>query len=98
MGKMCTVFSAGGVLHIALELKIYVNLSFADRLWSVITLTIGLKAIPDLLDTNSTHTHGYRIFLHHRTGVVDIWKQSWVEGGVRPAVPEQAVCPVGGED
>ena len=34
----------------------------------MITLTIGLKTIPDLLDTNSTHTDGYRIFLHHRTG------------------------------
>ena len=52
---MHTIFSAGGVLHIELGLKIRV-MSFADWLWSVITLTIGLKTIPDLLDTNSTHT------------------------------------------
>ena len=31
-------------------------MSFADWLWSVIAWTLGLKTIPDLLDTNSTHT------------------------------------------
>ena len=30
-------------------------MSFADWLWSVISLALGLKTIPDLLDTNSTH-------------------------------------------
>ena len=30
-------------------------MSFADWLWSVIELSLGLKTIPDLLDTNSTH-------------------------------------------
>ena len=28
---------------------------FADWLWSVIAPVLGLKTIPDLLDTNSTH-------------------------------------------
>ena len=31
-------------------------MSFADWLWSVITPALGLKTIPDLLDTNSAHT------------------------------------------
>ena len=31
-------------------------MSFADWLWSVIAPALGLKTIPDLLDTNSTHT------------------------------------------
>ena len=31
-------------------------MSFADWLWSVITPALGLKTIPDLLDTNSTYT------------------------------------------
>ena len=44
-----------GVLHIELDLK-YVSVSFADWLWSVIAPPLGLKTIPDLLDTNSTHT------------------------------------------
>ena len=43
----------GGVLHIELGQKIG-GMSFADWLLSVIAL--GLKMIPDLLDTNSTHT------------------------------------------
>ena len=31
-------------------------MSFADWLWSVIAPALGFKTIPDLLDTNSTHT------------------------------------------
>ena len=31
-------------------------MSFADWLWSMIASALGLKTIPDLLDTNSTHT------------------------------------------
>ena len=34
----------------------YESMFFADWLWSVITKALGLKMIPDLLDTNSTHT------------------------------------------
>ena len=43
------------VVHIELWLKIWI-LSFADQLWSVIAVALGLKTIPYLLDTNSTHT------------------------------------------
>ena len=32
-------------------------MSFADWMWSVIAPALGLKTIPDLLGTNSTHTH-----------------------------------------
>ena len=45
-----------GVLHIELGLKNRGSMSFADWLWSVIASAFGLKTIPDLLDTNSTHT------------------------------------------
>ena len=31
-------------------------MSFADWLWSVVAPVLGLKTIPDLLDTNSTYT------------------------------------------
>ena len=44
-----------GVLHIELRLK-YEHMSFAACLWSVIAPALGLKTIPDLVDTNSTHT------------------------------------------
>ena len=43
-----------------------------------------------------THIYGYRIFLHHRTGGGGgVSNPGLVEGG-RSAVPEQAVCAVGG--
>ena len=45
----------GRVLHIELELK-YGSMSFTDWLWSVIASALWFKTIPDLLDTNSTHT------------------------------------------
>ena len=81
-------------------------MSFADRLWSVITLTIGLKTIPDLLDTNSTYTRVSHIPTspHGEGGGVDICKLSWVGGrgsacrsragglsGVRGGVPHGLV-------
>ena len=43
-----------GILHIELGLKM--SMSFGDWLCSVIAPALGLKTIPDLLDTNSTHT------------------------------------------
>ena len=44
------------VLHIELGRKIRICVFFADWLWSVIAPALGLIMIPDLLDTNSTHT------------------------------------------
>ena len=44
-----------GILHKELGLK-YGYTSFADWLWSAIAPVLGLKTIPDLLYTNSTHT------------------------------------------
>ena len=39
---------------------------FADWLWSVVALVLGLKMIPNLLDTNSTHTDiAYPTSPHH---------------------------------
>ena len=55
-----------GVLHIELGLKIWVYV-LRDWLWSVIAPALGLKTIPDLLDTNSTHTgiaYAYLAALH----------------------------------
>ena len=43
------------ILHIEVDLK-YGSMSFADWPLSVIAPALGLKTIPDLLDTNSTHT------------------------------------------
>ena len=39
---------------------------FADWLWSMIALVLGLKMIPDTLDTNSIHKGiAYSYFSHH---------------------------------
>ena len=44
-----------GVLHLERDLK-YGSMSFADWLWSVMAPALGLKTIPNLLDTHSKHT------------------------------------------
>ena len=53
--KMSTGFRWPGSSTYSWYLK-YGSMSFADWLWSVIAPALGLKTIPDLLDTNSTHT------------------------------------------
>ena len=54
---------------------------------------VWLKTIPDLLDTNSTHTHGHGIFSPHRTTLLwpheictPCWASVWADGwaGGRP--------------
>ena len=50
----------------------YGSIAFADCMWSVIVPALGLKTIPDLLDTNSTH--GHRICPPHRTTLL------WLHG------------------
>ena len=55
-----------GVLRIQLGLKIRVYVLHPDWLWSVIAPALGLKTIPDLLDTNSTQTGiAYAHLTHH---------------------------------
>ena len=54
-GKMSTGFQWQGSSTYSWDLK-YGSTSFADWLWSVIALALGFKTIPDLQDTNSTHT------------------------------------------
>ena len=68
--------SVAEVIHISWNLK-YESMSFADWLLSVIAPTLGLKTIPDLLNSNSTHTGtayahlaaphtcGYMVYIRH---------------------------------
>ena len=75
-------------------------MSFADRLLSVITLTIGLITIPDLLDTSSTHTHTHTVIAFSyitARGGVHICKVGWREGVGLP-FPSSRSLPCAGKE
>ena len=66
--KMGTGFWWLGSFTYSLDLK-YGSLSFADWLWAMIAPVLGLKTIPDLLDTNSTHRASHMSTPPHHTPV-----------------------------